>query len=269
MKKEKKKAALVLSGGSVLGLAHLGVLEILEQEYKFDAVYGVSAGALVGAGVASGMNTNQIKDIFLDTNFLTLGKDFSPLNTGLLRGQKLRDYLNKILENKNIEDLPILFRAGATDFHSGKYIQMKFGNVADALRSSVSLPMVFEPYLHPDHGKYLVDGGLTRNLPIKDAVEEYTGDTIIAVNVNTVDDLPADFHKKKLFGWRKEMATYLTHSFNIMMNAQWQEQSDPRVSFINPELSSFNGFSIHKKNYEPIMQAGRAAAEKFLKEKTG
>lgn len=262
----KKKAALVLSGGSVLGLAHLGALEVLEKEYDFDAIYGVSAGALVGAGVASGMNTEEIKNIFLETNFLTLGKDISPLNTGLIRGRKLRAYLNKILENKNIEDLPVLFRAGATDFKSGSYVQIKLGNVADALRSSISLPMIFEPYLHPDYGKYLVDGGLTRNLPVKDAIDEYTGDTIIAINVNPVDDLPDDFHKKKLFGWRKEMATYLRHSFNIMMNAQWQEPSDPRVSFINPELSSFTGFSVHKKNYDPIMEAGRIAALEFLKE---
>ncbi len=54
-----------------------------------------------------------------------------------------------------------------------------------------------------------------------------------------------------------------------MMNAQWQEHTDPRVSFINPELSLFGGFSVHKKNYAPIMKAGREAAEKFLKEKTG
>ena len=264
----KKKAALVLSGGSVLGLAHLGALEALEKEYEFDAVYGVSAGALVGAGVATGMSTSQIKDIFFDTDFLTLGKDFSPLNTGLLRGKKLRDYFNKILENKNIEDLSIPFRAGATDFNTGTYVQINLGNMADALRCSVSLPMVFEPYLHPDYGKYLVDGGLTRNLPLKDAIEEYQGDTIIAINVNSVDTLPADFHKKKLFGWRKEMSTYLTHSFNIMMNAQWRELDDKRVSLISPDLSSFNGFSVHKKNYEPIMNAGRDAAKKFLKEKT-
>ncbi len=264
----KKKAALVLSGGSVLGLAHLGALELLEQEYEFDAVYGVSAGALVGAGVASGMSVSQITSIFLDTDFLKIGKDFSSLNTGLFRGQRLRDYLDTVLEHKNIQDLPVLFRAGATDFNSGTYVQLTIGNVADALRSSVSLPMIFEPYLHPDYGKYLVDGGLTRNLPLKDALDEYTGDTIIAINVNPVDTLPDDFHKKKLFGWKKDMATYLRHSFNIMMNAQWHGHDDPRVSFINPELSEFNGFSVHKKNYEPIIEAGRVAAKKFLQEKT-
>ncbi len=203
----KQKAALVLSGGSVLGLAHLGALEILEKEYEFDAVYGVSAGSLIGARVAIGMSASQIKDIFFDTNFLTLRKDFSPLNTGLLKGQRLRDYFNTILENKNIEDLPIMFRAGATDFTTGSYVQIKVGNLTDTLRSSISLPMVFEPYLHPDYGKYLVDGGLTRNLPLKDAINEYKGDVIIAINVNSVDTLPSDFHKKKLFGWRKEMTS--------------------------------------------------------------
>ena len=160
--------------------------------------------------------------------------------------------------------MPIKFRAGSTDFDSGEYTQINIGNVADAMRASSSLPMIFEPHLHPDYGKYLADGGLTRNLPLRDALDEYTGDEIIAVNVHPIHDLPTDFHKKKLWGWKKDMFTYLNHSFNIMVNAQWQESTDPRVTIISPELNEFKGFSIHKKNYEPIIEKGRDAAKKFL-----
>jgi len=265
MKQEKKKAALVLSGGSILGLAHLGVIEELQKAgYEFDAIYGVSAGAIVGAGLANGMSPKEIKAAFFSADFLSIAKDFSPLNTGLLKGRRLREYFNTLLDGKNIKDLPVPFKAGATDFDSGEYIQINIGNVADAMRASSSLPMIFEPHLHPDYGRYLADGGLTRNFIIRDALEEYAGDTIIGINVHPVHDLPKDFHKKKLWGWKKDMFTYLNHSFNIMVNAQWEEPTDPRVIIISPDLKEYKGFSIHKKNYEPIIEKGRLAAREFL-----
>ena len=125
--------------------------------------------------------------------------------------------------------------------------------------------MIFEPYHDKAQDRYLVDGGLTRNLPLQDAVSEYTGDTIIAVNVNALDVLPDKLHEKRFWGFKKDMMRYLNHSFSILMNSQWRDITDPRVSIITPNLMGYNGFSVAKKNYEPIVQSGRDAAVEFLK----
>ncbi len=261
----KKKAALVLSGGVSLGLAHLGVVKVLQDaEYEFDAIYGVSAGSIVGAGIAAGMNTDEIYDAYINADFVGFGKDVSKMNTGLLRGERIRNYFNEVFENKTIDQLQVRFVAGATDFDRGEFITIEKGLVGDALRCSSGLPMIFEPFFHPEYNKYLADGGLTQNLPLKQAVVEYKGDTIIAVNVHSLDPLPKDFHKKKLWGLKKDVVKYLLHSFNIMMNSQWIDITDPRVQLIEPDLSQFNFLAIREKTMKEIIEKGEKSALEHL-----
>jgi len=264
-----KKAALVLSGGSILGLAHLGVIEELQEAgYKFDAIYGVSAGALVGAGLAHGMTTQEMKSNFLKMNLLKIGLDMSKRSAGIIQGSKFKEHFENLFRETKVQDLATPLTIGSTDFDTGNYVQIKKGLVSDAVRSSTSIPIVFEPFFHPLYKKHLADGSLTRNLPLKDAVTEYAGSEIIAINVQPVQKLPNDFYVQKKWSLKTDMVRYMEHSYNILINAQWRDNSDSRVHMITPDLEKFTTYSLQKKNYEPIIQAGRDAAMKFLQEKT-
>jgi len=261
----KKKAALVLSGGSAFGLSHIGVVEELEKAgYVFDAIYGVSAGSIVGAALAAGYKPQQIEQLFFDTNFLKLGWDISRVKSGLIKGERITQFLDTIFDSKNIEDLEVPFSAGAVDFQKGEYVQIQEGSVSEALRASFSLPVIFEAVVHKPTGRYLVDGGLAQNLPIKEATEQYEGDTIIAVNVHTISQYQESMPKKSRFGFGIDLTSFLTHAFTIMINAQHQDVDDARVQMITPDLSKFKTGSYRKSEHEAIIQAGRDAGRKFL-----
>lgn len=262
-----KKAALVLSGGSALGLAHIGAIEILEKHgYTFDAIYGVSAGSIVGACLAKGMNSREIYNAFQESDFMDLAQDFSLSNVGFIRGDKTQKFLNNFFEQKTIDELPVYLSIGATDFRTGEYIQITKGLVGDAVRSSISLPIIFDPFYHPEYKRQLSDGGLVRNLPLQEAVEQYKGDTIIAINVHALRELEEDFFKKKLFGWKKDIFKYLRHSYKIMVHSQISSVQDPRVKMIIPELQNVTAFTVSKTKLEQIVVAGRMAAQKFISE---
>lgn len=263
----EKQVALVLSGGSALGLAHIGVIQVLQEAgYSFDAIYGVSAGAIIGAALADGMSGEEIEEEFFNTNLVELGWDLSRVSAGLIRGGRIRNFFNEFFNARDIEELEIPLSIGATDFISGEYLALSTGNIADALRASISLPLIFEPYKHPDFDNHLVDGGLTNNLPIADAIENYPGEHIIAINVHPLYPYAERIKKRSVFGFKKDIQSILRHSFNIMMNAQTMHISDERISYIVPKLERFSMRSFKRSDQENLIEAGREAARELLKE---
>lgn len=260
----KQKAALVLSGGSAQGLSHIGVLKHLSKHYEFDAIYGVSAGAIVGALLAHGWTPEQIEQQFFDANIIRLGLDPSKMDSGLIRGKRIRDYLDTLLDHKNIEDLSVPFSAGAVDFVNGEYTQITSGSIADALRASFSLPLIFEPYMHPAEQRHLVDGGLVQNLPLREAVKEYQGDTIIALNAYPLTEYKGDIPAQRSWGLKKSITPFLRHAFNIMIKAQHQDISDPRLVMIEPDLSSFSTSTLKAETHRQIIRAGEEAGKAFI-----
>ena len=264
---KKKKAALVLSGGSALGLSHIGVIEeLVHAGYEFDAIYGVSAGSIVGAAIAFGYSPQTIEKMFFETNFFKLGWDISRVRSGLIKGVRISHHLNTLFNNKNIEDLAVPFSAGAVDFQTGEYVQIKSGNIASALRASFSLPVVFEAVKHKATGCYLVDGGLVQNLPLREAVRDYRGDTIIAINVHALSQYKNSMPTRSRFGFGVDLTSFLSHTYAIMINAQHKNISDPRVSIIEPDLSGFGTGSYKRADHAGIIEAGRRAGREFLQQ---
>lgn len=260
-----KKAALVLSGGSALGLAHIGVVrELMNAGYEFDAIYGVSAGSIVGAALAYGLSPDEIEDTFFKTNFLKLGWDLSRVRSGLIRGVRISTYLDELFDNKYIEELSVPLSVGAVDFQTGEYVQLKKGNIASALRASFSLPIVFEAVLHKESGRYLVDGGLVQNLPLAEAVRDYKGERIIAINVHALTHYKDAMPKRSRFGFGIDLSSFLSHAYTIMINAQHKNISDPRVSMITPDLSRFTTGSYKRSDHEGIINAGAEAGKQFV-----
>ncbi len=213
--KNRPKIGLVLSGGGARGAAHIGVLKALEELHiPIDAIVGTSGGALAGGLYASGMSPNEIQHLLLSTDWEKMFQDAPDRNNlsfrrkqdngkylpnlelglkdgkimmpiGLSAGRKISFLLHRaLLRNAGIRDfnnLRIPFRAIATDLTTGNMVVLSHGDLADALRASMSVPGAIAPY--ELNGHLLVDGGLVRNLPVDVMKQQMHVDVIIAVNV--------------------------------------------------------------------------------------
>lgn len=175
------RIGLALGGGAAKGFAHIGVIKILEANgFTPDMVSGTSAGSVVGALYASGMDAFalQQKAVALDEASI---RDFQWSAGGLIKGQKLQDYVNAQVDNRPLERLGKPFVAVATRLEDGKRTVFARGNTGQAVRASSSIPGVFEPV---KIGKqHYVDGGVVSPVPV-DAVRELGADIVIAVDIS-------------------------------------------------------------------------------------
>ncbi len=262
-------SALVCSGGGALGIAHVGVLEVLEESaYQFDFLAGVSAGAIVTAGIACGLKSNQIWDIIKSVNIYALALDTPKTNYGMIQGQKVYEILETSFGDTHFEDLDMPLHIGCTDFETGERVMINTGKITDAVRGSLSIPVLFEPYFHPTLETYLADGGLTQNFPLDIALEKYEGDQIIGVDVTGVVPPLPDYTEKVLIGRTNRFKKMAERTFQIMFKAQRASfEDDPRVQIIEPELDDYSAMSLGSSNFEEIYKIGKTAGNEFLKNK--
>jgi len=179
-----KKIGLALGGGSARGLAHIGVLEVLDREgIPIDMIAGTSAGAIVGALYAQGKTITEITDLALGVERYNLARlvDLSLPRTGFIKGKKIKELLASFIGGDiKFSDLKIPFACVATDIDTGEEIVIDRGSVPEAVRASISIPAVFTVVKRG--GRYLVDGGLVNPVPVN-IVKQMGADFIIAVNV--------------------------------------------------------------------------------------
>jgi NTE family protein len=212
----RPRIGVVLSGGGARGMAAIGVLRALEQnDIPIDLIVGTSIGSIVGGLYASGYSTDELqrlvdttdwedilslndearrRDMFLDQK---LARDKSVLvlrfkglepiiPQALSTGRRLTDYLNLLTlqgiyhPDPSFDDLRVPFRAVATDLVSGKRVVMDRGDLAEALRASTSIPLLFSTV--PRDSAELLDGGLVANLPV-DVAQQAGADIVISVDM--------------------------------------------------------------------------------------
>lgn len=175
--------ALVLGSGGAKGLAHVAVLEELERAgIKPDLIVGCSAGSIVGAMYADGMELSQIRQVLLNGKRETF-IDFSLSNLpfGLFGGDSLNKFLHTNIKTKNIEDLKIPFIAVATNLQYGDLAAFGYGDLIQALKSSAAYPGAFYPV--KINGNYFVDGGVANPVPVEVA-KQAGAKYIIAVDIS-------------------------------------------------------------------------------------
>ncbi|HJW17022.1 MAG TPA: patatin-like phospholipase family protein [Flavisolibacter sp.] len=178
-----KKVHLVLGSGGARGMAHIGVIDVLEETgHEIISVTGCSMGAVVGGMYAAGYH-NAYKEWMLKLTKTLLFKilDFTLTRQGFLKGERLFNLLQKVTGQQQIEDLRIPFVAVATDMVQNKEVYYRSGDMYKALRASIAIPGVFTPVL--DNGQFLVDGGVLNPLPLN-LVQKEKDEYIVAVNVN-------------------------------------------------------------------------------------
>lgn len=183
-KKQGLKFGLALGSGSARGMAHIGVIQVLEAYHiPIDMIAGTSIGSVVGSVYATGASAKQMKEAALTmkrSKTISLMVPTLPYS-GLISGNRAEEILNKIaLKDKTFDDLNIPFAAVATDIKTGAKVILNQGSVIKAVRASISIPGIFTPVKYQDY--YLVDGGLVDPVPA-DVVEKMGADIIIAVSL--------------------------------------------------------------------------------------
>ena len=210
-----KKRALVLGGGFVRGMAHIGVLKVLEEHrLGFDLITGNSMGGLIAAAYASGLYdadnlAAKLHAVIVSPEFRRLGLMIADPSEGedgrslshffitawdrvrfyrrllsrpfIADNTRLRVVLEKIFDHRRLEDFPLPCALVATDIRRREKVVFDRGDVIDAVAATVSIPGIFQPQIY--QGMELVDGGCLDNIPVDEAVRR-GAQSIVAVNVD-------------------------------------------------------------------------------------
>jgi len=288
--RERPRIGLVLGGGGARGAAHIGVLQELErQRIPIDAIAGTSMGAIVGGLYASGKTPAELEelvnsidwaDAFVDTpkrehlSFrrkqddvafpvnLELGVNSEGLQIpkGLIQGQKLqlilREQLLHVTDIEDFDDLPTPFRAAASDIESGELHVMSDGDLALAVRASMSAPGIFAPVMVD--GRMLVDGGLVGNVPV-DVIRDMDVDIVIAVDVEFPLYPPEQL--QSALAITEQMLTILMRKETLR---QLSGLGDDDI-LIRPDLGEYasTNFGQIAEVIEPGRNAARSAANRI------
>jgi len=180
---KEKTVSLVLGSGGARGLAHIGVIQWLEERhFDIQSISGTSIGALVGGIYAAGELETYARWVraLRQIDVLRL-MDFSFHRSGLLKGERVIDTLKELIGDRDIEELPISFTAVAADVEGQKEVWLNQGSLFEAIRASIAIPTIFTPISY--RGRNLVDGGLVNPIPIAPTLRDKT-DITIAVNLS-------------------------------------------------------------------------------------
>lgn len=284
-KKEQPKIALVLSGGGAKGLAHIGVIKVLEEAgIKPDIITGTSMGSIVGALYAAGYSFEEMAEINKNADWeLLLTDDVQlvkvamdekretnkylfeipirdhriNLPAGLIEGQHLEAYFSELFwpltSQQNFNEFPIPFHCMSVDMVSGKTIEHQSGDLVKSIRASMSIPTVFSP-MQMD-SMLLVDGGVTRNFPVQEAID-MGADIIIGVYVGYQEDVDM----KDL----SSMTDILQRSIALAGIVDAKAQNEKCNILIVPAIDEY-GFADFTKG-EIIQQLGEESARKQINE---
>jgi NTE family protein len=249
--KRPPKIGLALGGGAARGFAHIGVIAALEEAgIKVDLVAGTSAGSLVGAIYASGKTAAQLQDIALRMEEAEITDWVLPLfSRGILRGEALSHYVNRQVNNKLIESLPLPLGIVATDLRSGEGVLFQQGDTGRAVRASSAVPSVFNPVKIGD--REYVDGGLVAPVPVRYA-KQMGAELIIAVDISSAPEGNAS----------DGALAVLLQTFAIMGKSINSYELQGADIVVRPELSGVKGGDFTAKRR--AMDAGKLAMQRLM-----
>ncbi len=242
--------ALVLGSGGARGYAHIGVIQVLEQQgIHPDLIVGTSAGSIVGSIYASGKTAEELRTIALSMKANDV-RDVKLDMKGFFDGQKVENYVNQQVNNTPLESLKIPMYVVATELKEGKKVVFNYGNTGQAVRASVSIPSMFIP-TRIGKEEY-VDGGLVSPVPVEVA-RDLGADIVIAVDI-----LAQPMHTETRNVWGM-----FNQNINIMQSRLAEEELKHADIIIQPDLRE-KGHIFDVKGREMTMQAGVEAAQNQL-----
>ncbi|MCU4154782.1 patatin-like phospholipase family protein [Carboxylicivirga sp. A043] len=281
--KTRPKIGLVLSGGGAKGLAHIGVLKVLEEAgIRPDYITGTSMGSIIGGLYAAGYSASELDSIVNSVDWAVMLSDQIPLSDvvpeekadynrfqlefditkqglklppGMVHGQRISEMLSNLTWHVShhyyFDDLPIPFRCVAVDLVEGKPYVFKEGDLSEAMRASMAIPSVFTPV--EKDSMYLVDGGVLDNFPVL-LCKKMGADIIIGVNVGTSD-------KPKIDELRSITEILMTSAM-IGSNIILEESINATDYLITPEMHPFTSASFFD-GLEIVERGEQAARQQF------
>ena len=241
------KIALVLGAGASRGFAHIGVLKILESnKIPIHMIVGTSAGSFVGSIYAYGFTAFQLQKMSFSIERGDI-VDLTILDNGFVKGEKLEEYINTLLNNTPIEKLRIPFYAVATDIQNAQEVVFGKGNTGTAVRASCAIPGIFRPVKVGD--RTYVDGGVVSPVAVN-AAKRYGADFVIAVDISSdIGDRPPE----------GTIETIL-QSVSIMYSKLSSIQLSKADIVIRPKVG-YIGSSDFTKKHEAVLEGEKAAIE--------
>jgi NTE family protein len=243
---------VALGGGFARGIAHIGVLKVLEQEeIPVRVIAGTSVGALIGACYCSGLSPSEMAEVARNTRFTSFAR-WTLSRCGFASNDRMISYLTRTLKCKTFEDLRIPLRITATDFNSGEGVIFHSGSVIDPVRASCAYPGMFLPV--EIRGRYFVDGMLSHPVPTR-PLREMGADRVLAVH------LKGTWAKG---GPPRHLFDVIGQSFAIAQDAMsslWRGAAD---LVIEPDVAGFAYDDFKRAN--ELIQVGEAAMRAALPE---
>lgn len=252
-KPKPAKIAVVLGAGASKGFAHIGVLKVLEaNKIPIHMVVGTSAGSLVGSLYASGKNAFELQAIAMKMEKdKVIDYDWKFWKGGLIKGEKLEDFINQNVQNAPIEKLKIPYYAVATNANTGEEVVFGKGNTGIAVHASCSVPGVFQP-VKIGNTTY-VDGGVVSPVAV-DVARRYGADVVIAV------DISGGLSKDSPSG----MMNTMQKSVDIMYMKNIGAQLKNADVVIRPNMKDIGSTDMEKFN-EAIFEGEKAATAEISK----
>jgi len=243
---------LALGGGFARGIAHIGVLKVLEQEgVPVRIVAGTSVGALIGACYCSGLSISELEEVAHNTRFTSFAR-WTLSRYGFASNDRMVSFLTRSLKVKTFEELNIPLGVAATDFNTGEGVVFHSGSIIDPVRASCAYPGMFLPV--NIRGRYLVDGMLSHPVPTR-PLRAMGAERVLAVHLRgTWTDGGAPRHLFAVIG----------QSFAIAQDAMsslWRQAADVVVE---PEVGGF-AYDDFKRAAD-LIHAGEVAMRKAMPE---
>ncbi len=233
-----KTVSLVLGSGGARGLAHIGIINWLkEHHYRIESIAGCSIGALVG-GIYALDKLDEFTEWVKAITTLEMIKllDFSYGQGGLVKGDKIINTLSALTGHSLIEDLPISFTAVAADIANEKEVWISHGPIFEAIRASISLPLLFAPVER--NGVKLLDGGILNPVPIAPTFKDHT-DLTVAVNLSGPPDFSLTTKKTEAVVDEAEKSIF-------------SKRIDQFIDSITPDSSEKKSSSLYDVAYQAI-----------------
>jgi NTE family protein len=241
---------VALGGGFARGFAHLGVLQVLEQNHiPIACIAGTSVGSILGAAYASGAPLARIIATCRTLKFRDIGR-WSVSRLGLASNQRLGDLMERVFESRQFEDLRIPVAVVATDLNTGEPVVLTHGNLVDAIRASCAFPGLFEPVRIGT--RYLADGGLVAPVPTR-AARDLGAEFVLGVSVGIQDG-----HR----GAPSNIFQIVTRAVSAAQKHQlevWERHAD---LVLRPDVHSFAWDDFDRA--DEAIEAGAAVARRAL-----
>ncbi len=251
------KVGLVLGGGGAKGAAEIGVLKYIEQAgVHIDYIVGTSIGSIIGGLYSVGYRSQQLDSLFVNTDWENI---FSESIAGTQQISNVFSDLLNLPDSVDFDSLPIPYRCVATDIINTEEVILQRGNLARAMRASMSIPGAFKPVKW--EGKLLVDGGMLNNLPV-DIAKKMGADIIIAI------DLAQRKHENRDFSLKEEYGIGGVLDW-LISRPDWKKHNENRQMadiYINPNLKDYDAASFSRDDIRQMILIGEEAGKKALKE---